>query len=102
MKDCPRCSSPVDGLVCPTCGHREGTAPKQRRSYSAERHGPLPAGLRQRIAEALQPPKDPKAWARQILADRTGIAYPLVSYEFAREALGIEQNGPREPGEDDQ
>ena len=33
--------------------------------------------------------RDKKEWARKILADKTGKLYPYISYQFAREALGI-------------
>lgn len=42
-----------------------------------------------KAADGDKPKRDGRDWARQILADDTGKAYPYISYVMAREALGI-------------
>lgn len=54
---------------------------------------PMPQEVKQRI-EAMDLTKkrgDGRDWARQILADGTGTLYPRISYEFARQALGLDR-----------
>lgn len=49
------------------------------------------AGAMADIKAAGDARRDYKRWAKNILADETGTRFPSISYQFAREALGVEK-----------
>jgi hypothetical protein len=54
------------------------------------------------MIDLAKPPANPKAWAHKIMVrHRNGETVPAIAVEIAREALGIQPEPQRQPGEDD-